>query len=560
MSRRLQVSATRPGCYPTLGEALLDAADGDTVVVDAGSYAETLDLAGRDVAVVAAEGTGLDGDQVVRISGSGYEPTVRVRRGTVVLRGLVLAAAEAHVVDAADAELTLAGCRLEAGWGAGLRATDRCRLTVEDCAVSGAQQGLVLEDCSGTISGTTVQDSADDAVVLRLGADPVLRDCAVSGAGSRGVYAYQSARPTLESCEIARTSGPGVAVAQGSSLQLVRCHVHDTGAAGVSFAAGTSGRVEGCRVETTSGPEVDVDPGAEVELVSAPAAGAVGVGASGGSHGDPERVAELLAELDAMVGLAGVKEEVRAIIDEIQVNEWRRAAGLAVGGGSHHLVFAGAPGTGKTTVGRIYGQLLAALGVLPGGPLREVSRRDLVGQYIGHTAEKTAAVFDSAVGGVVFLDEAYTLSRQAGGGGADFGQEAIDTIVKLMEDRRDDLAVIAAGYTAEMQDFLDANPGLASRFVKTIEFEDYSADELTLIISRMVAAGDYVLDEDAEPLLYRHFATMHRGADFGNARDARKLFERLRKEQSTRLRGLGRRPTLDELRALTADDVLAATG
>ena len=159
---------------------------------------------------------------------------------------------------------------------------------------------------------------------------------------------------------------------------------------------------------------------------------------------------------------------------------------------------------------------------------------------------------------MVFLDEAYTLTRQAGGGGNDFGQEAVDMIVKLMEDRRDTLAVIAAGYTAEMVQFLDANPGLASRFVKTVEFENYGPDELTLIITRMITGGDYLVDDEAEALLLHHFTTVERGADFGNAREARKLFEKLRKVQSQRLRTLGERPTLAQLQTITADDVRAA--
>ncbi|MFC4003762.1 AAA family ATPase [Prauserella oleivorans] len=265
----------------------------------------------------------------------------------------------------------------------------------------------------------------------------------------------------------------------------------------------------------------------------------------------------LLAELDGMVGLRGVKAEVRSLADELQVNAWRSRAGLATGAVSHHLVFAGAPGTGKTTVARMYGTLLRELGVLPGGEFREVSRRDLVGQYIGHTAEKTAGVFEQALGGALFIDEAYTLSRQAGSGG-DFGQETIDTLVKLMEDQRDRIAVIVAGYTEEMRQFLCANPGLSSRFAKVVSFEDYTPDDLVGIVGRMVAAGDYELDPASAPALADHFRRVARAPGFGNARDARRLFEAMRKAQSGRLRRLGRIPDAAELRRLRSEDVLAA--
>jgi len=558
MTGTLQVDPDRPGAYPTLAEALLDAQPGATVVVAPGSYDEVLDVHGRDLTITAAEGGDGEDAARVRVGGSSTEPTLRVRGCAVTVRGVTLVGRQAHVVDGEDCRLVLTDCTVEAGFGAGVRVTDRSTLEMTDCTVTGAQQGVVAEDSGGTLERVTVTESADDAVVVRLGADPVLRDCVVRDAGARGVYAYSSARPVLEGCEVEGTGGAGVSVALGASATLQRCAVRRTGGPGIEFAAGTTGRVESCRTERTGTPGVSVAEGAEVAVVEAPATATVGVGSSPSAKGDPERVEELLAELDAMVGLAGVKAEVRSIIDEIQVNEWRRAAGLAVGGASHHLVFAGAPGTGKTTVGRIYGQLLAALGALPGGPLKEVSRRDLVGQYIGHTAEKTAAVFDEAAGGVVFLDEAYTLTRQAGGGGNDFGQEAVDMIVKLMEDRRDTLAVIAAGYTTEMVQFLDANPGLASRFVKTVEFENYGPEELTLIITRMITSGDYLLGPQAATMLRLHFETVPRGADFGNAREARKLFEKLRKVQSQRLRLAGRQPSLEELQTLTVDDVRVA--
>jgi hypothetical protein len=326
--------------------------------------------------------------------------------------------------------------------------------------------------------------------------------------------------------------------------------VHDVGGVGIAFAAGCAGAIDSCQVDNSAAPGILVADGATPTVTEprrrAPA----------GGDGALE---DLLSDLDGMVGLPGVKAEVHAVVDEIQVNEWRRRAGLSVGTVSHHLIFAGAPGTGKTTVARTYGQLLKSLGVLAKGQFREVSRRDLVGQYIGHTAEKTAVVFEESLGGVLFVDEAYTLSRQAGSGG-DFGQEAIDTLVKLMEDHRDEVAVIVAGYTAEMAAFLDANPGLASRFSKTIEFENYSPDDLVRIVGRMVAAGDYELEAAAAPVLRTYFGRIASDPNFGNARDARRLFEGVRKVQSQRLRLLGRMPELTELRTLTAADVLAATG
>lgn len=543
MSRTLRVSPERRGAYATIRDALSAATAGVTIVVDPGIYPETVHVSGGGVTIAAAdEGVVLDG-------GTRYEPVVACRDGSLTLRGLTLRAGHT-AVHAVNSRIELEKCTISGGYGPAVSMIDRSELMIADCTISGAQQGLVIEDSAGSVTNTTVNDISDDGVIVRLGAETVFRYCRVTNCGYRGVYVYQSAKPTLEECEIGGTGAEGIAVAHQSMPILNRCHIHDAQGVGVSFGVTTSGELNGCTVENTAEPGVLIADGADVKVSDASKVGSVGR-----SHEDAAKVASLLAELDAMVGLDGVKAEVRAIIDEIQVNEWRRNAGLNVGAASNHLIFAGAPGTGKTTVARIYGQLLAALGVLSGGPLREVSRRDLVGQYIGHTAEKTAAVFDETRGGVLFLDEAYALSRQAGSGGNDFGQEAIDMIVKMMEDMRNEIAVIAAGYTNEMKDFLGANPGLASRFVKTIEFESYSPEQLTLIVSRMVDAGDYALQPDATPLVMRHFASTKRNQSFGNARDARKLFESLRKIQSQRLRLLGRTPTRDELRTLTAADV-----
>jgi hypothetical protein len=483
-------------------------------------------------------------------------------RGEVTLRGLVLRASDAAAVSANGGRLRITQCTASARYGAGVSIANGATLEAKDLKVDQGQYGLLFEDAGGLVEHSEIRGVAEDGVIIRLGADPTLRDCVIAECGFRGIYVYQGARPTIERCEVTRAADTGISVAHQSTPTLRLCWIHDTQGVGIMFGRGCKGLVEGCEVEQTATPGIYVDEGASPEIRAAEGAARepkVGVRApdSAGQQ-DPERVEKLLSNLDSMIGLARVKSEVRALIDEIQVNEWRRNAGLAVGAVSNHLIFTGAPGTGKTTVARIYGELLKALGILPVGKFKEVSRRDLVGQYIGHTAEKATAVFEEAMGGVLFIDEAYTLSRSSGGG-ADFGREAIDTMVKLMEDHRDEIAVIVAGYTHEMIDFLDANAGLASRFAKTLEFENYTPEQLVLIVNRIAANDDYVLAGGVDEGLLEWFGQIERDQNFGNAREARRLLEGMRKAQSGRLRGLGRMPDRDDLRTLVLDDLLAAT-
>jgi len=542
-SRTLLVAPGRHGAYATIGDALGAAPDGGVISIADGTYAETFELVDRQLTLRAHEGG------AVVLDGTGGDwPVLAVRGGALTLVGIELKAGAA-AVRADEVELTVERCTLSAAVGPAISVRGCRRFAVNRCTINGAEQGIVVESSSGRIDDTTIENVAGDGIVIGLGADPELRNCTVSNCGQRGVYVYQYARPVIEACEVSRTANDGIAVAQQSRPELRRCHVHDVGGVGISFAAGCAGAIDACHVDNSADPGILLADGATPTVVE-PASRA----APGGDNG----LDNLLSDLDDMVGLPGVKAEVHAVVDEIQVNDWRRKAGLSVGTVSHHLIFAGAPGTGKTTVARTYGKLLKSLGVLSKGQFREVSRRDLVGQYIGHTAEKTSVVFEESLGGVLFIDEAYTLSRSAGSGG-DFGQEAIDTLVKLMEDHRDEVAVIVAGYTKEMIDFLDANPGLASRFSKTIEFENYSAADLVQITGRMVGGGDYRIDQEAEPLLLSYFDRISHDSNFGNARDARRLFESVRKVQSQRLRLLGRMPDLAELRTLTAQDVATIT-
>jgi len=275
--------------------------------------------------------------------------------------------------------------------------------------------------------------------------------------------------------------------------------------------------------------------------------------ASGESERPRESVDDVLAELDALVGLEEVKSEVRKIVNLAKVNEARRAQGLKVPPMTYHMVFTGNPGTGKTTVARLVARAFAALGIAKKGHLVETDRSGLVGRYAGETAVKTNDKVDEALGGVLFVDEAYQL---VSGDGDDYGREAIATLLKRMEDDRDRLIVIAAGYTDEMRDFLDANSGLRSRFSKTIEFADYSAPELSAIFRSMARKNEFVLSEDLDRGLDEAMKklTARRDRTFGNARFVRQLFEDSTGRQADRLAESGTMDA-DALRTLTLADL-----
>ena len=266
----------------------------------------------------------------------------------------------------------------------------------------------------------------------------------------------------------------------------------------------------------------------------------------------PRRGVELvLAELDALIGLAAVKAEVRLVANLLQIQRLRRKRNLPVAESSRHLVFTGNPGTGKTTVARMLAELYWELEVVAQGQLVETDRAGLVAGYVGQTAIKVTTVFTSALGGVLLIDEAYALAQ---GGDSDFGQEAIATLVKLVEDHRDDVVVIAAGYPEEMEVFIDSNPGLRSRFPKTIHFADYTDDELVQIFESLCTQSRYQCDDAARAKLRTFFAAQARTRGFGNGRLARNLFEAAVARQASRLVEL-ENPTDEQLLTLTADDI-----
>ncbi|MFE0022702.1 right-handed parallel beta-helix repeat-containing protein [Amycolatopsis sp. NPDC059021] len=469
-------------------------------------------------------------------------------------------------------------------------------LTVYDCAQDGVE---LTDECVAEFDKLEIRDVEGTAVTVRAGANPLLRRVSIEDTRGDGVAFFTGGRGRLEASGITGTTGPGIRIGDDADPYVSTTVLHDLPGGGVVIEPGGTGLLRDCEIRACGGDGISVAEHAELTLsnskvrdnkghgvlvgpggrstltgcellgnardglhvdtdepVEVTDCVAVGNGGSGVGHpGTSERLsvenlesrdnratgdddAESLGaieELTSLVGLDGVKHQVTTLINLTRMTKRRQRAGLPGLPMSRHLIFAGPPGTGKTTVARLYGTILASLGALRSGHLVEVSRADLVAQIVGGTAIKTTEAFTKALGGVLFIDEAYTLTAQESGNGPDFGREAVDTLVKLMEDHRDDIVVIAAGYSEQMRGFLASNPGLASRFNRTIEFDNYSVDELVTIVEHMCAAHSYRLADDTRAALGEHFRRMHRGPDFGNGRAARKLFEEMIDRQAVRL-------------------------
>lgn len=371
-------------------------------------------------------------------------------------------------------------------------------------------------------------------------------NCRVTGSGGYGFHVIDGSRTTLKKCRTERCARGGYEFAEGGDA-----------------APGTGPVVEDCTSDESAGLRSPAAPEPAVQT----AGQSLGLlGAIPGQRTteqepllaaaqpeEPTRTSKaVLGELDALVGLESVKREVRALTDMIEVGRRRMLAGLKAASVKRHLVFTGSPGTGKTTVARLYGEILASLGVLEKGHLVEVSRVDLVGEHIGSTAIRTQEAFDRARGGVLFIDEAYALSPEDSG--RDFGKEAIDTLVKLMEDHRDAVVVIVAGYTAEMERFLSVNPGVASRFSRTITFSDYDPGELLRIVEQQADEHEYRLAPGAAEALLKYFTALPKGPAFGNGRTARQTFEAMVERHASRVAQFDE-PSTDDLTLLYAEDL-----
>ncbi|MFJ3496262.1 right-handed parallel beta-helix repeat-containing protein [Streptomyces sp. NPDC086091] len=529
---------------------------------------------GRNGLSVWDPGTRVDANQCEIFDSTGDYPAVWVSDGATA----VLDSCRVH--DVPDALFVLdRGSRadvvdsdLSQVRNTAVSVSDGATAQLDDCRIRDAATGAWFRDhgSGGTLNNCTVTGTQTGVIVTK-GADPTVERCTVDSPAEAGFYVSAGGRGSFLGCRVTNSGGYGFHVIDGCRATLRKCRTERCARGGYEFAdagadpaSGAGPLVEDCTsdesaaVRTPAAREAAVEPA----LVAHGVLGAipeprVAVPASAATVAEPEvppvrTSKDVMGELDALVGLESVKREVRALTDMIEVGRRRQRAGLKAASVKRHLVFTGSPGTGKTTVARLYGEILAALDVLEKGHLVEVSRVDLVGEHIGSTAIRTQEAFERARGGVLFIDEAYALSPEDAG--RDFGKEAIDTLVKLMEDHREAVVVIVAGYTAEMERFLSVNPGVASRFSRTITFGDYGPEELLRIVEQQAEEHEYRLAPGASEGLLAYFADLPKGPAFGNGRTARQTFEAMVERHASRIAQITE-PSTDELTLLYTEDL-----
>ncbi|MGW5876270.1 right-handed parallel beta-helix repeat-containing protein [Nocardiopsis terrae] len=436
--------------------------------------------------------------------------------------------------------------------GSGIHSREDATITVRGMVLRDAR-----EDGLNILDGTEIQlhqadlsDCGEDAVYVQ-GGHVTIRSSTLCGSGERGVRVGEGGVAALEDTAVRDGRGDGLMVEDGGRVRLVRCTVSGNDEEGLWAADNASVYLEDTTFSGNRGGDGDRVTARTAGVAEPPGGGATAAG-DGTLRARSRPLEALLAELEGLTGLDGVKKEIRSLVNFQQVSAKRVEAGLPALNVSRHLVFSGPSGTGKSTVARLYGEILRSLGLLRKGQFLEASPADLVAEHQGGTARRTADLVERARGGVLFVDGADELLSGPGGGRA-CGQEAVDTLVRLMGDLRGEVVVVLAGGSGRMSSFLEENPGLRPRVARMIEFGHYSPEELGWLFEGMAGEQGYLLGEGVHELLVRHFAGQRRDEAFGNAREVRRMFEEVRRAQADRI-VTGAYQTVEDLtRVLPAD-------
>jgi SpoVK/Ycf46/Vps4 family AAA+-type ATPase len=590
-TRKITVSPDQEADFRTLSEAVLAADPGDTIVVHPGTYRESI-LIEKQVKII---GMGILGqvilmgtnsyslemktdfasieNMIINYEGEGGFGAVYIAKGSPIIEQCELSSTAGPVLGIShEGDPVLKRCKIHSGQDAGVHVFD-------------GGQGLLV-DCD-----ICFHKSA--CVVIERGADPVFRRCRIYGGGNAGVLVSDQGKGSFETCDIYANAKAGLAIIHEGNPRLTKCRIFDGHDAGIFATERGQGHLEDCKIygnemlnvaiKREANPQFrrcQIYEGKQLGLLIADRGlgiledceiyGHAGQGLwikdgnpqlvncvindrsnllisstdilhSTARMEDRESLAMLLQELEGFVAMESMKQSILDLVDYIEYVKDRQRLGMKSAETlTLHMLFVGNPGTGKTTVARLLGKLFKSMGLLEKGHVVEVDRSSLIAEYVGQTAMKTERAIQSALGGILFIDEAYTLAKSDSA--QDYGKEAIEVILKRMEDLSGHFVVVAAGYPREMKTLIDINPGLRERFKQTIHFPDYTPDELLLIARHMALSEEYILHSDFEVLLHDYFMEQYRMRDFsfGNARLVRNCLEKVKMAHARRIAKLPR--------------------